>query len=57
MKRGMPHLPQLSVCFWIKASHSQHMTIFSYLGTEGTKQLMILMNTMHVELTVGGEPK
>lgn len=54
----MPHLPQLSVCFWMKASYSQHMTIFSYLGTKGTKELMmILMNTNQVELTVGGESK
>jgi len=42
----------------MKAFSSQYMTIFSYLGTKGTKQLMmIVMDMKQVELTVGGESK
>lgn len=56
-KRGMCHLPQLSVCFWVKASPINYMAIFSYLGTKGTKELMILIDTRQAELTLGGESR
>ena len=54
--RGMPTVYKISVCFWIKAPSRHHMAIFSYLGTKGTKELV--MNVVGIDelvLTVGGK--
>ncbi|XP_078367111.1 neuronal pentraxin-2-like [Oculina patagonica] len=56
--RGIPTLSKLSVCFWIRASTRHNMGIFSYLGTKGTKEMMInVVNHDQVVFTVGGESK
>ena len=47
------NLSKLSVCFWVKSTRNRN-TVFSYLGTRGTKELELeIYDTNYVTLTVG----
>ena len=48
---------KLSVCFWVKAT-SNHISVFSYRGTRGKKEMVLeIYDTNYLKLTVGEQSK
>lgn len=48
---------KLSVCLWIKAT-SNHISVFSYRGTRGKKEMVLeIYDTNYLKLTVGEQSK